>query len=143
MIDDVQAIKNVLYSYAELLDSGDVDGFGRLFEHATLRPAGFDIEFRGADAVAEMIRNVVAFYDGIPATKHVLSNVIVEVDGDSAGARSYFTVFQARPELPLQPILAGRYHDRFERIDGRWRYTDHVIHLDLIGDVSRHNAPPS
>jgi 3-phenylpropionate/cinnamic acid dioxygenase small subunit len=145
MIDDVQAIKNVLYSYAELLDGGDVDGFARLFEDAAFRTAGFEgAEFRGAEAVGQLIRAVVAFYEGIPATKHVLTNVMVEVDpsGTSATTRSYFTVFQARPELPLQPILAGRYHDRFERVADRWRYADHLIHLDLIGDVSHHSPMP-
>jgi hypothetical protein len=41
----------------------------------------------------------------------VVSNVMVEIDNErhSATARSYYTAFQARPELQLQPILAGRF----------------------------------
>lgn len=134
-MDDVQAIKNLIFTYAELFDAGDWEGFGRLFEHGTFRPAGFDASFEGSEAVAEMIRGSVALYDGSPATKHQITNTLIEIDGDTAAARSYFSVLQARPELPLQPVMAGRYHDRFERIDGRWRYADHVIFLDLIGDV--------
>ena len=55
--------------------------------------------------------------DGTPRTKHVTTNLIVEVDDDAGTAtgRSYFTVLQAVPGLPLQPIVAGRYHDRFVR----------------------------
>jgi hypothetical protein len=53
-------------------------------------------------------------------------------------ARSYFTVFQALPDFPLQPIIAGRYHDAFERVDGTWRFADRLILSDLIGDLSRH-----
>ena len=61
------------------------------------------------------------------------------------GVRSrscYFTVLQAVPGLTLQPILAGQYHDEFERVDGDWRFTDRVILPDLIGDLSHHMRPP-
>jgi 3-phenylpropionate/cinnamic acid dioxygenase small subunit len=34
-IDNVQAIKNVLYTYAEFLDAGDLHALGELFERAT------------------------------------------------------------------------------------------------------------
>jgi 3-phenylpropionate/cinnamic acid dioxygenase small subunit len=141
VVDDVQAIKNLLFRYAELIDFGDVDGVGALFEHATYRTAGFErAELRGAEAVADQIRSLVILYDGTPSTKHVISNVIVEIDssGDGASARSYFTVLQSRPDLPLQPILAGRYQDRFERVGGVWRFTDRLIHIDFVGNVSRH-----
>jgi 3-phenylpropionate/cinnamic acid dioxygenase small subunit len=82
----------------------------------------------------------VILYDGSPSTKHVISNVTIEItdDGSAATARSYFTVLQARPDFPLQLIIAGRYQDRFERVDGRWRFADRQIIPDLVGDLSRH-----
>ena len=40
---------------------------------------------------------------------------------------------QGPPALPLQPIAAGRYLDRFERVDGRWRFTHGRSQLDLRG----------
>ncbi|CAM5465366.1 Nuclear transport factor 2 family protein OS=Streptomyces rimosus subsp. rimosus (strain ATCC/ DSM 40260 / JCM 4667 / NRRL 2234) OX=1265868 GN=SRIM_026395 PE=4 SV=1 [Streptomyces rimosus subsp. rimosus] len=66
----------------------------------------------------------MVYGDGTPRTQHVTSNVAIEVDerGGYADARSYVTVFQALPELPLQAIAAGRYRDRFERRGGRWRF---------------------
>jgi hypothetical protein len=39
----------------------------------------------------------------------------------------------------LQPVIAGRYHDAFARIDETgWRFTDRLILPDLIGDLSEH-----
>jgi hypothetical protein len=38
-------------------------------------------------------------------------------------ARCALTVFQAAGAL-LQPVLSGRYHDRFERIDGAWCFRE-------------------
>jgi 3-phenylpropionate/cinnamic acid dioxygenase small subunit len=138
--DDVQGIKNLVYSYAELLDTGDIEGLGRLFTAATLRRQGTSEELEGAQAVQRLIEDSVHLYDGIPATKHLITNLIVEVDHDrrSATARSYYTAFQARPELPLQPIIAGRWHDRFEREGDDWRFADRLIYTDLVGDLRFH-----
>jgi len=47
-------------------------------------------------------------------------------------------VLQAVPGLPLQPILAGRYHDRFERRSGVWWFSERRYLVDLVGDVSHH-----
>ena len=140
MPDDIQAIKHIIHSYAEMLDVGDLDGLGSLFERACLRTHGADQEFRGAEEVRRLIENSVRFYQGVPSTKHLVTNVIVEVnDGrTSASARSYYVALQARPELPLQPILAGRWHDRFEREGDRWYIVDRLIHADLFGDVRYH-----
>ena len=140
MADDVQSITNLIYSYAELLDTGDIEGLGRLFTAATLRTHGASDVLEGARAVEGLIEDSVHLYDGIPATKHVITNLIVEVADDrgSATARSYYTALQARPQLPLQPIIAGRWHDRFERDDDHWRFADRLIHADLFGDLHFH-----
>jgi DNA-binding PadR family transcriptional regulator len=44
----------------------------------------------------------------------------------------------ALPDLALQPIAAGRYHDQFEWRAQRWRFAERRVHVDLVGDVSRH-----
>ena len=53
-------------------------------------------------------------------------------------ARSYYIVLQARPDLPLQVIIAGRYHDAFEWSRATWRFTDRLVFSDLVGDLSHH-----
>jgi SnoaL-like protein len=140
MTNDAQAIANLVYSYAEMLDIGDLEGLGSLFAGAVVRMAGSDHEFRGAAAVRSLIEETVRLYDGIPGTKHLVTNLIIEVDSnrESATARSSYLAVQGRPDLPLQPILAGRWHDTFENVEDRWQFVDRVIHNDLIGDVSCH-----
>lgn len=133
----VNEITNLVYAYAERMDAGDLEGVARLFEHATYRSQA-GTEYRGSSAVLAVLRKMVVLYDGVPCTKHVTTNVIVEIDGGSATARSYYTVFQAADGLPLQAIIAGRYHDRFERADDGWRFVDRFIFVDLAGDLSKH-----
>jgi 3-phenylpropionate/cinnamic acid dioxygenase small subunit len=143
-VDDVTAITALIHEYAELLDAGDLDGVAALFEHATWGSPGRGEPLRGAVQVRRGYDGVILHEDGTPSTKHVISNVTVDAraGADTASARSYFTVLQARPDLPLQSIIAGRYHDRFERVDGQWRFAERMILPDLIGDLSRHLREP-
>ena len=84
--------------------------------------------------------NVIIYDDGTPRTKHVTTNLAIEVDEEAGTAfsRSYFTALQALPDLALQPTASGRYHDRFERRDGQWRFVERRVRTDLVGNVSRH-----
>jgi 3-phenylpropionate/cinnamic acid dioxygenase small subunit len=133
-----EQIAALLYRYAALLDSGDLDGVAELFEHASWRSTLGTEVLQGAAAVRRVYDDVI-LYDGVPLTRHVISNVdIVCDDAPVASSRCYFTVLQATPAIPLQPILAGRYDDEFERVDGVWRFTDRLIHPDLLGDLSGH-----
>ena len=127
-MDDGEQIRALIHAYAERLDGGDLDGVAELFADATWRSGGRTEVFRG-----------VVLYGGKPNTKHVITNVSVTIDGsDAATARSYFTVLQATPDLPLQPIIAGSYEDAFAREDGTWRFSDRLIIVDLVGDLSHH-----
>lgn len=141
MHPDEQAVRRLILAYCERLDAGDFDGVAALFARGVFRsPAGTHLV--GPDAVRRMYDPVVVYGDGTPRTKHVLGTVIVDLDPDgrAAGARSHFTVFQQTESLPLQPVLAGRYHDRFAHEDGDWWFTERMVRPDLEGDLTRHMA---
>jgi 3-phenylpropionate/cinnamic acid dioxygenase small subunit len=139
LTDDVEAIRALIHRYAELIDLGDLDAVAELFTHGSWSSPGRGTPLRGAEQVRHAYDGVI-LYDGIPSTKHVISNVTIEIadDGTTASARSYFTVLQGRPDFPLQPVIAGRYHDQFERGGDAWRFADRQIIPDLIGDLSHH-----
>jgi len=136
-------ILRLMNEYCFSIDRGDLDGFASLFEHATFLVEGDpDGAMVGKEAVSEMIRKAT-LYDGVPNTKHVMTNVQIEIDesGTGATAQSYITVLQAvPPDFPLQAIFAGHYRDVFEKAGGGWRFKSRTISPDLIGDLSRHRA---
>ena len=139
-----RAIENLIASYAELVDDGDFAGVGMLLADATFVGAAGPVS--GRDAIEKMLRDSLIVYDdGTPRTKHVTTNIAIEIDEEAGKAetRSYFTVLQALPGLALQPIVSGRYQDRFARHDGRWRFVERRVRTDLVGDVSRHLRPPA
>lgn len=144
MLDATREIENLLHTYAMRIDLGDLEGVADLFAHgriASAPDAPPDQGIVGRDAVLALYRGSTRLYeDGTPRTKHVTSNSIIEVEssGESARARSYYTVFQQTDALALQPIIAGRYHDSFHRVDGAWWFDTRVMLVDLKGDLSRH-----
>ena len=134
-----RAIENLIATYAELVDAGDFAGVGALLADAMFTGGAGSVS--GREAIEEMLQDRLIIYDdGTPRTKHVTTNVAIEVDEEAgtAASRSYFTALQALPDLALQPIVSGRYHDRFERRDGRWRFVERRVRTDLVGDASRH-----
>ena len=142
-------ITNLLGMYAERIDSGDLAATAELFRHARIKlgedDAGEEVTV-DADGVLQVWRDFVAIHDdGTPRTKHVITNPIVEVDegAGTAKCRSYYTVFQQTETIALQPIITGRYLDRFECVDGAWRfaYRDYTL-IDQVGDMSGHAKTP-
>ena len=142
MFKDWQAISKLLTGYAALIDAGRFEEAAALFEHATydvVRDAGGVVaHYEGATAVLAFFSGTIIHPDGTPRTKHLVTNVDIDLDGDRASARSYVTVLQQTELLPLQPIASGRYLDRFERVGGEWRFAERVVTGFLLGDRSQH-----
>ena len=144
MADPAREIENLLHSYAERIDAGDLEGVADLFVHGRIAgspDAEPEQAIVGRDQVLALYRGSTRIYaDGSPHTKHLTTNSIIEIekDADTAVARSYFTVLQQLDDFPLQPIISGRYRDTFQRIDGRWWFDTRVMLVDLVGDLSRH-----
>ncbi len=140
--DDYFAIQNLIFRYCLLVDSADFEGVGALFSRADLQyDKGRPPYHRDPAAIVRSLRQAVKLYadNGSPQTRHVCTNVIIEPDGESAAhAESSVIVFQATSDLPLQPIIGGRYHDRFAKTGGVWHFTQRRFEADLMGDLSAH-----
>lgn len=136
-----QAIFNVMGRYGECVDLARFAELGELFRHGCIRSDRGSGDMSG-EQVARFYAatNKVHADTGTLRTRHIASNVIVAVadDGQTASARSYFAVHQQTPLLALQPIVAGRYHDTFHRVEGEWWFDVRMIHVDLIGDMREH-----
>src|SRR6478736_5219561 len=120
--DDWHAIQTLLVTYAEYVDSGRLADAAALFEYATYRVVrdGQDdpVHAQGAAEVERFFAITRLYPDGTPRTKHVITNVDIRLDDESARSRCTVTVFQQTEVLPLQPIATGYYVDRFVRVDG-------------------------
>lgn len=132
---DRLAVTELLYRYAELIDAGDFEGVGRLLGRGSFMGVA------GAQHIAALFATTTRRYPAsgnTPRTRHLVLNPIVEVGGDTATARSTFCVVQQTETVALQPIVVGRYHDGFARDDAGWYFTERIVDVEMIGDVSAH-----
>jgi hypothetical protein len=143
-VADRLAITELLYRYAELIDAGDFDGIGQLLGRATFGGAA-TASTSGAEALAKLFASTTRRYPdsgNTPRTRHLVLNPIVEIHSNrTATARSTFCVVQATETLPLQPIVVGRYLDRFgcsTNDPAGWFFTERTVDVEMIGDVSAH-----
>ena len=141
--EDREAITDLIYRYAELIDAGDFDGLGELLGRAAFGgPKTPTVS--GAKNIAGLFAMTTRRFPepmppGTPKTRHLVLNLIVELaDHSSATARSTFCVVQATDRVSLQPIVVGRYVDRFARDAGGWFFTERIADVEMVGDVSDH-----
>lgn len=137
---DHRQIEYLLYEYARRVDAADFSGVAAMFDEGIFAAARVErtgTEMTGAE-LGRVLRDTVILYDGTPRTRHVTTNVAIEVDGDAALATSYFTVLQQVPGQGVETVIAGHYDDTFERAETGWRFSRRTVHADLVGDISRH-----
>ncbi|QWF21629.1 nuclear transport factor 2 family protein [Nocardioides sp. LMS-CY] len=145
-LTDGDRIRGLLATYCRLIDAGDFAGVGALMAHAVLKTEDGTVIATGAAEVERLYAGLVKRYDdGTPGTQHVVANAIfdeADVDG-SVTVTSTYLVFQAIPEVPLQPILTGTYVDRFEPVqleggqDG-WRFAERRFGIGRSGVIEHH-----
>lgn len=138
-------ITNLLYRYAELMDHGDLEAAAALFNNACIKVQNSATLLNACELLALWKQHVLIYPCGTPRTKHLITNPIIEFDdsGLRAACRSYYTVYQATEDFPLQLIASGRYHDEFEQKDGVWHFSfrDYSL-LDFTGDTHFHLKRP-
>jgi 3-phenylpropionate/cinnamic acid dioxygenase small subunit len=124
-VSSERVIENLISSYAFLNDDADIAGLGELLADAVCILD--ETTARGREEIERFARGVIQVNeDGTSQTRHNITNLIIEVDDEAgtATAQAYWTVLQSVQGLPQQPVLAGRYRNRFERHDGNWRFTE-------------------
>ncbi|MBM3676177.1 MAG: nuclear transport factor 2 family protein [Actinobacteria bacterium] len=135
------AITALMFRYAEMIDAADFEGIGALFARGRITGRGMPGAIEGAEAVRDLYAGTNRVHpDGTLRTRHLTTNVLTDIDEESgtATARSSFLVLQATSELAFQPIVAGRYHDRFGRTDAEWHFVEREMRVEQVGDVREH-----
>lgn len=128
-IADREAIRDCMTRYARATDRCDAALLASVFwPDGTTEYEGF---FEGP--VSEYLKAAAsATGGGMEQTHHFLGNMLIEVDGNVARCESYVVAFHRLPgESGAHDLmLGGRYLDRFEKRDDRWRIARRVLLCD-------------
>jgi len=128
-VTDRAEIKDLLIAYARGIDRFDRELLASVFHPDATDDHGV---FRGT--AADFVDWVFQFQQDTVFTQHCITNEFIELDGDVAWCESYYTArtqTTAAAGKPSEFITAsGRYVDRMERRDGRWRIADRRVILN-------------
>lgn len=107
-----------LHAFARGMDARDWDAVRALMVDDAVGEFGRGPEV-GADRVVESIRE---FLDVCGPTQHLLGNVDVDVDGDTAVSRAYVSDMHLGTGAHSATTFStlGEYTDQWVRVDGRW-----------------------
>jgi ketosteroid isomerase-like protein len=142
-MEDESAIRRVLVEYGKFLDAKDYHAYAALFEKGGVWKGGFGT-FSGPTAIeAMLVANLGAPETGFvnTANYHMLTNPLIELDGDRARVESKYLFWTASPDNRPTPLLAGRYVDEFVREGGTWT----IARRTTWGQIPFRdpNAPPA
>ncbi len=129
---DVIELNQLAFRYAAAVDACDVDAFLGVFApDARLRTYQPDMAEPFADQVGHArLASVPDTMRGMyRATMHVMTNHLVQVDGDKASGTLLCTARHLNKDPTDRSVWAVmiRYEDRYERKGGAWRITDRQI----------------
>ena len=128
MMDAHTAIPQLVYLYCRALDRLDFALLDRVFWPDARVELGA-IYAGPPDGFVEVARS---FMGAMAATRHAVSNILIEADGDGAGVESYVDAWH-RIEAPGGTrvlLVAARYLSRAERRGGEWRLSAHAEVMD-------------
>lgn len=132
-LEDEREIRELLIRYAVCLDRRDFAGYAALFtEDGRWYGRAGDVQGR-----AEIAQMLLDSFGPTPEdfvntnNFHLMTNFLIEVDGDTARADSRITYFARGDNNRPVPMLAGRYEDEFVRVDGRWLFSSRQV----IGEI--------
>ena len=118
-VDDV-AIRNLIARIAHLADTGDAKEYALCFtSDARWDMPGSPRRGRADIIAGSQARRAAGEIGPGSATRHVVGTITIDVDGDTARARSYFQFFTQTTTTP-QLQLMGQYDDEFVRSPRGW-----------------------
>ena len=131
-LEEKDAIREVLAEYCFRLDDGRYDDMAALFTEDGTWDTAFG-KGTGRAAIAGLARDIRARAgDNRPRAIHLVTNIAIALDGDSAEVRSNWTVVQNGPEGP-KIGSGGGYLDQMVKQDGGWLFRYRKIDRFIAG----------
>ena len=122
-----QKIADILTRYSRGIDRCDIDTLSAVFWPDATTDYG-----SGRQNAQDWARATVAALKGMHRTQHAISNILIDIDGDTAQAETYCQAYHEIDGLSgrVEMVVGGRYLDRLERRNGAWRIADRTYVMD-------------
>lgn len=124
------AIQQILYRYCRGVDRGD-----RALLASVYHDDAIDAHGAWTGLGRDFADYLVPAMDAVPVVgQHHITNMLIDLDGDSANVESAFLALHPESRENGQPghiFVGGRYLDRFERRAGQWKIASRTVVIDV------------
>ena len=126
---DKHAITEQIYRYCRAVDRLDVPLGHRVFHEDAEADYGADY-YQGPGR--GVIDTIIKHHEQLVSHSHQVTNVLIDLDGDSAGSEAYVTgtMRMEREGKLMQMGVWARYLDEWEKRDGTWAITRREVVFD-------------
>jgi uncharacterized protein (TIGR02246 family) len=129
-MSDKEEIRELLARYCYALDDGRFEDMAALFTPDGVWETAFGTG-TGRDGIVAQAQSIAT--GPRPRRVHLTTNIVVDLDGDTATARSNWLLFQNGPEGPVIGS-GGAYEDRLVKAGGRWFFAHRRIDRYIKAD---------
>jgi hypothetical protein len=131
-LEDIEEIRIVLTDYGRYLDAHDLVAYSHLFASDGEWVGGFGTGKGPAGVQALMEKNLGVTAKGKPgSTYHLLTNFLIDVQGDTATAWSRWNFIVTSADNKPTIMYGGHYDDTLVREDGHWKFKRRVAVNDI------------
>ena len=122
---DVNEIITLTIKYCWALDERDWESLSEVFLSDGYAKYGIT-EHQGIDSILERCKKALTPLD---FSHHMVSNHVVEVEGDQAKCKCYFQAQHVRTSAPegVNFLIAGKYEDELIRVNEGWKIASRVL----------------
>ena len=129
VLEDRDAIRALLVSYARTLDERDFAGFAQLWAADAEFLGGGKNVAKGPTAIADMLQGLLKVNAAPTPGRdfHLVMNQTIDVTGDTATGFSRGTWVVTDPDSKMRISIIANYYDQFVRDGARWKFKRHQI----------------
>lgn len=129
VLEDRDAIRALLVTYARTLDERDFAGFAQLWAADAEFLGGGSNTAKGPKAISDLLQGLLKVNAApVPGRDfHLVMNQTIDVSGDTATGFSRGTWVVTDPDSKMRISIIANYYDQFVREGGRWKFKRHQI----------------
>ncbi|MFI9340068.1 nuclear transport factor 2 family protein [Streptomyces sp. NPDC052773] len=130
---DRLAIREVIDRHQMYIDLRDADGYANLYT----KDASYRSPFGSADGRTQIKAMFIDLAEKgfTKGKRHMTGPAVIEVNGATATARSWYWVAETEKEHAV--YATGTYTDKLRKVNGRWEISQRVQTLDELASQSR------
>ncbi len=149
--DDRALIEDLQARYLFAFDFGDPEGYAGTFAPDGILDFGWG-EIKGREAIAKFIvdgrkrneetRAKTPAGQRPPVGRHVISNMVIRIDGNKARAQSYWSHMTSGPDGRGGVDFFGHYEDELTKVNGDWLFARRRIYNESVPEWAAQYVNP-